>query len=425
MRFKVQVSLGILFLLAAGAKGQFLQFASPGGPEGQPESAQERLERELRGVPWRVGPVRLAPLVGLRDTSYVRDLFGSGERSDLTSTAGAGLRAYLRTGPKVTWIGQVLPEYVWWQKDEDARRLNLSYGLEVLGLFNRLTLDVAASRSEQQRLLTPEVTLPVSARSDLARLDAELEAASTLFPFASAHWSRQEGLADERDDPRINGIALLDRDETLARAGVRWRPRAGWMIGLGAERTRVDFDRQELDSSNEGTAPILELVIDRRQFFLGADLAVRSLTSREGSRFADFHGVTGNLGLNLLPSSRLQAWVYANRNLVYSIAPEYPYLDDQRIGLSAGMGFGRLVFVRAYVETGSNDFVAGLPEAPRRRDDLTAVGGSVRFTLTSSLSLAVLATRIEFDSNLPGNDRSYTSGGLTIALRGNLTGSNL
>ena len=417
--------LGILFLLAGGAKGQFFQFTSPGGPEGQPESTKDRLERELRDVPWHIGPVRVAPLVGLRDTSYVRDIFGGSERSDITATVGAGFRAYLRTGPKVTWIGQVLPEYVWWQKDEDARRLNLSYGIEALGLFNRLTLDVAASRSEQQRILTPEVTLPVNAGSDVARLDAEVEATSTLFPFASARWGRQEGLADERDDPRINGIALLDRDETLVRAGVRWRPRAGWMVGLGAERSRVDFYRPELDSSNEGTAPILELVIDRRQLYFSADLAARSLTAREGSRFTAFHGVTGNLGLNLLPGSRLQVWIYANRNLVYSVSPEYPYLDDERIGFSAGAGFDRGLSVRVYVEAGSNDYVASSPGTPQRSDDLTAVGGSLRISLTSSLALVVQATRIEYDSNLPANNRSYTSGGLTIALRGNLTGTNL
>ena len=35
------------------------------------------------------------------------------------------------------------------------------------------------------------------------------------------------------------------------------------MIGLGAERSQVDFDNAVLDSSNEGTSPVFELQIDR------------------------------------------------------------------------------------------------------------------------------------------------------------------
>jgi hypothetical protein len=425
MRFSIRAScIGILFLIAVSAKGQFLQFSDPGGPESRPETPKERLEREIAEAPWRLGPLRAAPLVGIRDVAYVRDLLGGTGRSDVTVTAGAGVRAYLHTGRKVAWIGQVVPEYVWWQNAEDARRLNLSYGIETLGLFNRLTVDAAFSRLEQQRILTPEVTLPVNAGSDRGRLDAELEATGKLFPFILARWNRQEGLVDDRDDPRIETLQLLDREERVARGGVRWRPRTGWTIGLAVERSEVDFDRAELDSSNEGTAPVLELVVDRRQLFFSADLAARSLTAREGSRFVDFDGVTGVVSLNLWPEARTQLWIYANRNLVYSLTPEYPYLDDERIGISAGTGFGRRIFVRGYVETGSNDYVAA-PSAARRRDDLVAFGGSVRFSATNHLSLVLQAARIDFDSNLLGNDRSYTSGGLTVALRGNLMGTDL
>src|SRR6185436_16755606 len=97
MGWKVRVVLGILFLLAGSAKGQFLLFTPPGGPEGRPETTKERLEREISEAPHHLGPVRIAPLVGFRDVAYVRDLFADGTRtrSDVTATVGAGLRAYL------------------------------------------------------------------------------------------------------------------------------------------------------------------------------------------------------------------------------------------------------------------------------------------------------------------------------------------
>lgn len=400
-----------------------------GGPESRPETARDRLERELEEVPYKVGPVHVAPLVGLRDMAYVRNLFASGGEieSDLTATASAGVRLYLQTGRKVTWIGQVLPEYVWWAEREEARRMNLSYGLETLALFNRLTIDVAASRLEQQRLLTPEIPQLINAATDLGRFEAELEATSALFPFVTVRLSRQESLIDEEEDPRIQVIERLDREERVARAGVRWRPSPGWMLGLGAERSQADFLNESFDSSNEGTAPVLEVLIDRRRLFFRADLAARSLEAREGSRFLAFDGVTGDVALSLRPraNSRLEVWIYGNRNLVYSVSADAPYLDDQRIGTSAGWRVGRRLALRAFAETGTNDYATFSSVELPREDDLTSYGGSMRFSLTSTLDLSVQVARIEIDSNTPGQDRSYTSGGLNLSLRGNLTGKNL
>lgn len=428
MRFKVRMCLGILFLLAGSAKGQFLLFTPPGGPQGRPETVEERLEREISQAPHHLGPVRIAPLVGFRNVAYVRDLFGNqtNVQSDVTATAGAGFRAYLHTGSKVTWIAQALPEYVWWNKREDARRLNLSGGLETLVLLNRLTVDMAASRVEEQRIVTPELPELVSSATDMVRLDSELEVTSQFRPFLSARWIRQEGLVDEREDPAVQRIALLDRDEQVLRAGVHWYPRDDWKIGVGVESSQVEFDRPELDSSNEGTSPLLELTIDRPHFFVNADLVARSLTAtEEGSRFVDYDGITGSLSLSLVPRKSAEASLYANREVLYSLSESYPYLQDERIGVALGTGLGQRVLVRIFGEVGDDEYTAFLPAAPERTDDLTAYGGTIRFVLTDLLELAFEVTRLDLDSNIPGLDRTYTSGGLTVTLRGNLQGTNL
>ncbi|HYU35365.1 MAG TPA: hypothetical protein VEW48_24700 [Thermoanaerobaculia bacterium] len=428
MRFKVRVWIGILSLLACSAKGQFLLFTPPGGPESRPETIEDRLDREIRQAPYHLGPVRIAPLVGFRDVAYVRDLFSNTTNSggDLTATLGAGARGYLHTGSKVIWVGQVLPEYVWWQKRADARRLNLSEGLEMVSLLNRLTVDAAASRIEQQRIVTPEVPELVDAATEVGRLDVELKLTSKLRPFVSARRTRQEGLVEDRhDDPLAQRIALLDRNDHVLRAGLHWIPRTGWIIGVGAERSRVDFDRAALDSSNEGTAPVLELTLDRPHIFFHTDLAARSLTATSGSRFVDYDGVTGSASVNVVPRSSFQVWLYANRELLYSVSPDYPYLQDERVGLALGSELGRRVVSRVFVETGDDKYTAFSPAAPERSDDLTAYGGSLRFTITETLALSLQATRLELASNQSGFNRSYTSGSLTFSLRGNLFGQNL
>lgn len=416
--------IAAILLIAGSAKAQFAQYTPPGGPEDRPEDRKERLEREIEEARYRLGPVRVDPVLSFRDVVYVRDLFASEgpATSDVTATAGAGFRAYLRTGRKVTWIGHVVPEYVWWRKQENARRLNQRFGLTSLGFFNRLTLEALAQRDEQQQIVSPEVPRLIHSRGDRAGVDAELKASGALYVFASASRTEVDNLVDEEDDPRVRALGLLDHGESLARLGVRWRPRSGWTVGLGVERSVVDFESQALDNSNSGTAPVLEVVLDRRRFLIQADVAARSLEARQGSRFVPFDGVTGGASVTYEPGQRLGISLYGSRNLVYSLSLNYPYLDDHRLGLALSMGLGRSANFRFFQEIGYDDYVPSLPTLPDQRDDLSAYGGSFRWILPGpgTAYLTLQAVRFEFDSNLPGADRSYTTGGITISLGGDV-----
>ena len=421
MRLKVVAFvIAALFVTAGRAKAQFTQYTLPGGPDERPEDLKEKLEDDIQRTRYHIGKMRIEPLVGLRDVAYVKNLLGEGDQpeSDFTATVGAGLRGYLRTGRKLTWVATVLPEYVWWHEREDARRVNLSYGLTGLGFYNHLTLEVGGRREEQQQIVTPEVLEFVNSRNDSGLIEAELRLSGKLHAFGSYTASRQNNLVDEREDPVTRVLALLDREERLARTGLRWRPRPGWMAELGVERSQVDFERSAADSSNSGTAPVVELVIDRRRFFAQADLAARSLDAREGSRFVRFDGVTGNASVFVETGRLFQAGAYASRNLVYSLSQLYPYLDDRRAGAAVEVALPAQTSLRVYGETGDNRYVAFSPDTPQRTDDLTAYGGQLRMTLPGPLDVLVHIGRVRYDSNLPGGDRSVTTGGLTVSLGG-------
>jgi hypothetical protein len=427
MRLKSRASMTLILCLAAlccrarNAGAQFVQYTPPGGPEEEAETRQERLARELEEARYRLGPVRIAPWATLRDIAYVRSVVNTARKTpdDLTATAGAGFRAYLRNGPKVTWSLAVLPEYVWWRTQSERRQLNGRYLLGLSGYFNHLTVEMRAGRQQQLQVVSPEVPVPVSSRSDGGELLTELRLTGALSAFASFDFSRQNNVVEGSTDPRTGDLRLLDRDERMTRAGLRWRPSPVWTIGLGAERSAVDFLHGELDRSNSGTAPVAEVRYQNRRLGFQAEAADRSLRASRGSEFIPFDGVTGNAALSLRSLGRIGVggMVYASRNLEYSVSPAYAYLLDSRLGVVFSLGLGQRLQTRVYVEEGTNDY-SPFAGTPARDEDVTSYGGSLNFTLRPGLILGIQGVRSRFGSNLAAGDRSYTSIGATLNLTG-------
>jgi hypothetical protein len=414
--------LTVLGLKTSGAGAQvLLQYTPPGGPQ-ETESRREQLERELGEARYRLGPIHIAPWATLRDVSYVRGIVFTGAPvpDDVTATAGAGFRAYLRNGPKATWTAQVLPEYVWWNRQTQRRQLNGRYSLGYSGFFNHLTLEVRAGRDQQQRIVTPEVLTPVSSRRDGAEILTELELSGAFSLFAAVSANRQNNLVEDVSDPDIANLRLLDRDERVERGGVRWRLNRRWSVALGGEHIAVDFTHQgTLDRSHSGAASVTEVRFKGNRIAFKADAAFRSLSASRGAEFVPFKGVTGGGALTLGErGKRVSGSLYSSRSLVYSLSPLYAYLIDQRLGAALLVGFGQRTLGRFFVEGGNNDYTAFAATTPRRREDVSSYGASLTVTLRRSLSLAIEGLRSQYDSNLPGGDRSYTSVGTTISLTG-------
>ena len=425
MRLKIRVSMTVILcflalLQANNAGAQFLQYTPPGGPAEKPESRKEALEREVERARYHLGPVRVAPWASLHDIAFIRSLLSDGQRppSDVNATVGAGFRAYLRNGRKVTWTGQVLPEYVWWNQQSERRQLNGRYLLGFYGYFNRLTLEVRAGREQQQQVVTPEVPVPVSVRSEAGEILAELEVSKAIFAFAAASLTQQHNLVQDEPDPRTGELVLLDREERITRGGLRWRPSRRWSVALGAERSEVDFDRGALDRSNSGTSPVAEVSYLGRRLGFQVNAAARSLAARRGSDFVPYDKVTGKAAITLEPAGRLSGSLYASHDLVYSLFSSYAYLDDERVGVSAALGLGRRLQSRFFFERGTDTYTAFEAGTPRRQDDVTSYGASLKVTLTERLSLSLQGLRSEFVADTPGGDRSYTSVGTTINFGG-------
>jgi hypothetical protein len=410
-----------LALLCAGARlasAQFDQYTEPGGPTTPPEDRKEQLEKAMEEARWRLGVVRVKPWFGVYDVRWVDNVFGTptGEAvSDLTGTVGAGLRAYLHSGPKVIWSAHLLPEYVAWRELSDKNTVNGRYGLGAFGFFNRLTLETLAERDQQQRLGSPEVPELAHVRSERGRLGVEVEVSGALSVFAAGELAR---LRTAAETPEEEALERLDRDSAYLRGGLRWKLPRGWSVGLGAERSDVDFEDPTSDRSNSGTAPLLEVRLDRPDHYLRFEAAQRSLEPKPGSSFVPFDETTASLEVGFGMEARLSSWLYGRRGLVYSLGGAYGYALDDRFGASARLKVGGRSQVLGFVEAGSMDFVAAGTGAPPRTDDVRAVGASFGIPLARNLSLTLAARYLDFESDLPGLDRTVTSFGAGVSLGG-------
>jgi hypothetical protein len=413
------LTLAVLLFEADLALAQFDQYTEPGGPRDRPRSRQEQLEGAMESAPWRFGVVRLKPWISLSDIQYVDNALAMGDEeekvSDVTATLGAGLRAYLRTGPKLIWAAHVLPEYVGWQELDERNSVNGRYGLGAFGLFNRMTLEALVERDQEQRFASPEIPEQAHLRSERGRLAAEVRVSGHMSVFGSAQVGRVRHLVD---DPAEAPLDLLNRDTTYLRAGLRWHLPRGWSLGLGAERSQADFEQDGIDYSNAGTAPVVEVRWDRGEEYLRFEAAQRELEPRGDSRFVPFDETTANLEVGFNTEGRIPLWTYGGRGLAYSFSGDWAYLTEDRLGITAGPKLGWRTGLRLFGELGRHDYTAAAAGVPERDDDATAYGAALVFAFGKTTSLTVSARRFDVDSNLAGFDRSVTSLGLGLAFGG-------
>ena len=385
------------------ARGQFSQYTQAGGPEPVLVDPREALEEAVEEARWRFGGLRVDPWIGIRNVGYVE----SGDESQqLSGSGGLGFRAYLPNGPKVIWAAHVLPEYTWFEDSSGQSRVNGRYGVGMFGFFNRLTVEVLATRQEALDIISTEIQQRVNARNEALSLLAELRLAGSINLYASASTSSVENLleTEERLDPTIAPFDLLDRDEEVVRAGVRYRTRGDWLIGLGIEDSSVEFVDPTLDRSNSGTSPFFELVVPGRSLAINFDVVWRELEPDGLSQFVPFDDVTGGLSLVIGGDrSRLSPAVYARRDLVYTLGGS-SYLIDERFGVRAGLPIGRRLALRAFYEIGELDFV--VLDGAERTDDVTGYGADLAIQIASRLGLTIGYSIEDFESNLPGLDRT-------------------
>ena len=411
----VRAMVGLAIGLAAGSASAQLGQYIPAGSLGRSEvSTKEAIEKAVADARWKFGGLRVQPWFGIRDVSYVDNVFGeAGEGvSDLTATAGAGLRAYLPVGGNVTLEAHVLPEYTWWQDQDALAGTHVNAGAGLFAYFNRLTIEARFISSDLQQRVSSEIELPAELRSAGGNLAVDLDLAGPFGFFAGLNQARNE-YRDERSPTDANlDLPLLDRDETILRGGIRYE-RGGFYLGLGAQRSETDFELDSRDRSNQGEGPLLALALTGNRISASVDAAYLKLEGTDDtSQFSGFQDLSGRLRLELKLGSRLRPSVYAAQHVLYTLAEDSSHAVERRLGGSFGFALGWRTTARVFAETGTSDF-EGSGAIANRRDRLRAAGGDLTLEVRRSLSLLVGFSDTKHSSN-QGFERSTTA--LRIAL---------
>ena len=336
------------------------------------------------------------------------------EDPDFTISVGAGLQGFVPFGSKTFVTFDVLPQYVYWQEQEERRRLNGYYGAGLFAFFNRLNAEATVRRAEEQGVLTPEFEQRIHARQDRITGVVELEITPALFAFASADAFEIDTLTEDLGgDPRLPPFQQLDRQERVLRGGLEYRSGDRLRLAVGVERSEAEFNLDESgrDRSNSGTAPVVEAAYTGPRFQLDGGLAFRSLEPEPGSEFVPFDETTGRIRASLTPRWRLSYTLYGTRGLDYSLDEGYSHFTADRLGFAISSRLGRASAVNLFAETGVHDYVIsglGGPGVLPREDDFTAYGTSIQLQIKESVRLIFGVARTELESDLPGIDRSLT-----------------
>ncbi len=387
----------LALLLAAPALAQYRDAGS--GLDLLPNRKQQ-LEQAMDKAPWRLGKVRVSPWIGLRDISYVRELDQNGNEreSDLTITGGAGLRAYLKLGSNAIAAAHALPEYAWWQRQEDRGTAVGHYGLGLFGWGSRVQGEITARRNEEVRFLSSDLLLREPTRSDELAASAQVRLFGSIAVFGAATSTRTR-IEATSDLAPIDPALLLDRDSSTARAGLRYLLRGErGHLGAGALREQTEFLAADGVRSNEGSSWYAEMSLRGNRLDATAQYEQRDLEA-DDSAFPGYTAGNGQASLVFKPGWRVRYQLYGLRGLRYSGLSLGSYVEEQRVGAAVRTAIGD-GGVTLFYEDGDDDYFG----TTARHESVTARGVTLDFAVRA-LNVRIGGRETEFEPAGGGTPR--------------------
>jgi hypothetical protein len=358
---------------------------------------------------WEVGALRLNPWIGITNGQFSSNAFatpsGQEQDTDFSVTLGAGLTGIVPFGQKVFLTLEAIPQYVFWADQSNRNDFNQQFGARLHGFYNNLYLELGARRHDQVQVRSSEVDQATNTRRDIADAIAEVRLGGSFHVFGGASYSEITTLEDEIDD-RLSTFSSQDREETVLRGGLRYRPRENILIGVGVEEAEADFLETARDRSNTGTSPFVEISYDAPKFFVTADVVFRDHQPEgETSEFTELDEATGSFQVTSNPGWRMSYSPYFKRDLSYALDENFSHYLRDRFGLRVSGIISERWSGSLFGETGEDDYASVPGSSIARADDVTAWGVDFAVTLSERFALTFGYTLTDYTTDYEGGDR--------------------
>ncbi len=400
----IAVATGVITVaLSANA-----QLSSDQVPQVRVVRLEEGIESQMAESRWRWGPLRVHPQLKLSNFGYNANIFGSGseETSDFSATVGLGVRTIMPLGPKTFLRLDAIPEYSWYNKLAERRQFGWDAGGAFLALFNRLQIEIAGSTNNTVQAVNSEELTPTGQQIDRLYANVEVDVLKRLGLFAGAETMSTDYDPFEPDDD-LN-LNLLDRDEDLARIGLRYKFRPDVNVYAMYERTSAEFPNDRVFSANDGEATLAGFLYDRDRFYLNIVGGQRTI-EYDGVSTPKFDDFTGSGFATLRVYGRSELGLTFRATPVYSTFVENPYFYETRTGLKLSVPMGNRLVVLGGYETGRNEYQQpvdiGDGELAIRTDDVTTWEAGLGIQLKSGIGVEVRYHLDDYGSSIDSFSR--------------------
>jgi len=402
------------------------QLTSDQIPRARAVPAEEGIKQQVSRSRFRLGPIHFLPTLSVTNAGYDDNVYGSPEggakTADWSANITAGAKWIVPIGKKMYAAGEALPQYIWYRELTGRRTFGGTYTASLLGFFNRMFLQARGYSSKTFGVVSTETETQVveDARDGSANLELDLSRALSAFAGAEVRRARLH-LAGQVPSLPVD-VKQLDRDEGVARGGIRYRISPEWDVTAAVEGSQAKFVETPDQRNNQSIAYLVGVHYNRPRFFANLSAGRREGRPYQGSAFPKYTITAYSYFLSYFLTRNLEAQGFGQRGISYGsvLTGNIEAGNLYYVGTTNGGGLNLQIhprlLLRGQAEYGTNDFPFPVligDVLRNRTDKILIVGGGFSALVYRKVVFTASASRFHYDSPFPGLTRTiirYTTG---------------
>ncbi|MDQ2978268.1 MAG: hypothetical protein M3R62_03545 [Acidobacteriota bacterium] len=431
-----------MLLALVGRRVASAQLAADQIPRERTIPVEDAIKQELESARYRLGPIRILPRLAVSNAGYDSNVFGTPEnckqivgcnetkKADWGATVSAGARLVAPAGAKLFVTGDLLPQYTWYRELKSRRTLGGFFSTSLYAFFNRMSIVAGGYSSKTFGPLSSETDTRIVEVALDGSASIEVDVSRNISAFAGAEIRRARlGLNGETPAVSVD-VKQLDRDDQVARAGIRYRISPQWDVTLGAEGTRALFVEAPETRNNQTLAYLLGIHYSRPRFFAAVSGGRREGRAYQGSIFPNYSTTTYSYFASYFVIRKLELQGFGHRGVLFgSPLPENLVFNnlffvETRYGGGINLEVHPRLLLRVQAEYGTNDFPAPVligTTLTKRKDKVSIVAGGFSALVYKKIVLTGLASRQKYDSPVPSLSRTVDRFTTSLSFEGQLS----